>query len=60
MDVPSLCSVFDATKMLGIKRTKIYQLLADGELLSIRIGARRLIKIDSIKALIDRASGGAQ
>ena len=45
--------------MLGIGRTKIYDMLAKGDLTSMQIGTRRLVKIDSIKALIERATGGA-
>jgi len=54
-----LCSVREATQMLGIGRTKIYDMLSKGELASIQIGTRRLVKIDSIKALVERATGGA-
>ena len=54
-----LCSVSDAAKMLGLGRTKIYDMLAKGQILSMRIGSRRLVKVDSIKALIERATGGA-
>ncbi|QNG44844.1 helix-turn-helix domain-containing protein [Sphingobium yanoikuyae] len=54
-----LCSVNDAAQMLGIGRTKIYDMLSKGDLASMQIGTRRLVKIDSIKALIERATGGA-
>ena len=54
-----LCSVREAAQMLGIGRTKIYDMLAKGDLTSMQIGTRRLVKIDSIKALIERATGGA-
>ncbi|MGG7519776.1 helix-turn-helix domain-containing protein [Allorhizobium undicola] len=49
-----LCSVSDAAKMLSVGRTKIYDMLAKGQILSMRIGSRRLVKVDSIKALIER------
>lgn len=54
-----LCSVNEAAQMLGIGRTKIYDMLSKGDLASMQIGTRRLVKIDSIKALIERAIGGA-
>lgn len=57
--VSMLCSVNEAAKMLGIGRTKIYGMLSKGDLASMQIGTRRLVKIDSIKALIERATGGA-
>lgn len=59
MEEPYLCSVPDAAKALGVGRTKLYDMLAKGELLSMQIGTRRLVKIASIKALIARAIGGA-
>ena len=49
-----LCSVPDAAKMLGLGRTKIYDMLAKGQILSMRIGSRLLVKVESIKALIER------
>jgi excisionase family DNA binding protein len=54
-----LCSVNEAAQMLGIGRTKIYDMLSKGDLASMQIGTRRLVKIDSIKALIERATGGS-
>lgn len=49
-----LCSVSEAAKMLGLGRTKIYDMLAKGQISSMRIGSRRLVKVESIKALIER------
>lgn len=54
-----LCSVSAASKMLGIGRTKTYDMLAKGELLSMRIGTRRLVKMESIRALVESQTGGA-
>lgn len=58
MDTKKLCSVHETAEILRIGRTKIYDMLAKGELHSIRIGSRRLIKMDSIRGLIDGATGG--
>lgn len=55
-----LCSVKAASQMLGIGRTKAYEMIAKGELASMHIGSRRLVKVESIKALIERATGGAK
>jgi excisionase family DNA binding protein len=60
MEKRILCSIPDAANALGIGRTKVYDMLGKGELLSMQIGSRRLVKVDSIKALIDRATGGAK
>lgn len=40
--------------MLGIGKTKLYELLAEGELEAIRVGRRRLILRASIEALVER------
>jgi excisionase family DNA binding protein len=58
MSDPLLHSISDAAKALGIGRTKLYEMLAKGELASVQIGTRRLVKAESMKALIDRATGG--
>lgn len=55
-----LCSIADAAKALGLGRTKTYGLLASRDLESIQIGTRRLVKIASIEAFIERATGGAK
>jgi excisionase family DNA binding protein len=58
MERQYLCSVPDAARMLGIGKTKFYEMLKSGEIASMQIGKRRLVRIDSIKALIERATGG--
>ena len=54
-----LCSIKEAAQALGVCRTTTYGLLASGDLSSVRIGGRRLVTVDSIMALVSRASGGA-
>ncbi len=56
---PRLVSVKDAARLLGIGVTKVYELISDGLLDTISIGARRLVTLSSIDALIQRSSGGA-
>lgn len=46
-----LCSQAEAGKMLAIGKTKLGELIAEGELESIRIGSRRLVKITSVRRL---------
>lgn len=46
-----LCSQVEASKMLAIGKTKLSELIAHGELETIRIGTRRLVKIASIRRL---------
>jgi excisionase family DNA binding protein len=45
---PALKSVTNTEKTLGVGRTKIYELINSGELKSVKIGAKRLIVVDSI------------
>ncbi len=48
---PVLCGRLDAAKMLGLGTTKTDELIAEGQLETVRIGARRLVKIASIRRL---------
>lgn len=47
------CSVDDAAKALGIGRVTLYKYINEGRVESIRIGGRRLVKIDSLRRLVD-------
>ena len=51
-----LCSIPDAAKALGIGRSKTYDLIREGRLETVPIGRRRLVRVDSVRAL---ASGQA-
>ena len=42
--IPILCSINEAAQMLGIGRTKAYDMIAKGELASMHIGSRRLVR----------------
>ena len=46
-----LCSVPDALEALGIGRSKGWQLIKTGQLETVNIGRRRLVRIESIRAL---------
>ena len=46
-----LCSQAEAGKMLAIGKTKLGELIAHGDLETIRIGTRRLVKIASVRRL---------
>lgn len=48
---PILCSQAEAGKMLAIGKTKLSELIAGGEIDTVKIGSRRLVKISSIKRL---------
>lgn len=49
---PVTVTVDGAKKALGLGTTKIYELIGSGELETVTIGRRRLVKVSSIKALV--------
>lgn len=49
-------TVDTATKALGIGRTTLYAMIASNQLQTIKIGRRRLIRTDSIRALVNQAA----
>ena len=51
-------SISEFCRLSGIGRTKVYELLGDGNLESISIGRRRLIVLDSYRRLIQRQCHG--
>ncbi|WP_433908765.1 helix-turn-helix domain-containing protein [Sphingomonas yabuuchiae] len=50
------CTAIDAARSLGIGKTKLYELIGQGKLKTIKIGRRTLIKADSIRTLVDEAA----
>ncbi len=46
-----LCSIPDAAKALGLGRSKIYELIQAGQLETVSIGRRRLVRTHSVRAL---------
>jgi len=44
----------EAAEVIGISRTKIYELLARGELPSVRIGASVRVPVEALRAWIAR------
>lgn len=48
-----LYSISDTTKTLSLGRTSIYNLIKAGQLDTVKLGRRTLIKLSSIKALIE-------
>jgi excisionase family DNA binding protein len=48
------CSVGDAAKALGLGRSKTYQLIGEGELTTVQIGRRRLIRIESLRSFAEK------
>ena len=50
-------SIKEVADACGLSRATVYRLIADGKLATLKIGARRLVPVDFIDALL---SGGAQ
>lgn len=48
---PITCSVLDAAKALSVSRGTIYNWMNEGRIETVRVGRRRLVKIDSLKRL---------
>jgi excisionase family DNA binding protein len=51
---PVLCSVPEAARILGLSRSKTYELIGQRQLVTVTIGRRRLVRIDSIETLASR------
>lgn len=49
-------TIAGARKALGLGNTKIYELIGEGKLKTIKIGRRTLVKTESIRALVDEAA----
>lgn len=53
-----LCSIPDAAKALGIGRSKLYTMLGEHLLETVSIGSRRLVKVESIRRLVEQSASG--
>ena len=51
MDAPVLVSIKKAAEALSIGRSKTYNLIDEGKLVTVTIGRRRLVRMDSLQAL---------
>lgn len=52
---PVTVTIEGARKATGLGTTKIYELINAGQLRTVKVGRRTLIKIASIHALVDQA-----
>ena len=52
MNKALLISVSELSKILGIGRTKAYELIGNGDIESVQIGNRRLISVKSVKTYV--------
>ncbi len=49
---PLAVSINDTAKALGLGRTSIYAMIADGRLEALKLGRRTLVRAESIKRLV--------
>jgi excisionase family DNA binding protein len=48
-----LASINETSEALRVGRTSVYSMLSDGRLEAIKVGRRRLVKVESIRRLIE-------
>lgn len=53
---PFTLSISEAAKALSLGRTSIYALINEGRLETVKIGRRRLVKVESICQLLEAQS----
>lgn len=46
------CTVAEACEVTGLGRTKIYELIGDGRIITTTVGRRRLVIVQSLLALV--------
>lgn len=58
---PAAMSVPSAAHMMGVSRATVYRLINNGDIESLNIGTRRLVRRDSIERFLDELTkkGGA-
>ena len=49
----------EAARMLGLGKTKLYQLLGDHEIASVKVGTRRLIRVAELEAWLAEQEASA-
>lgn len=57
---PETVSVAEAARLIGLGLTKTYELINAGELHSLKIGRRRLVRVESIRCLTGAEPGGTR
>ncbi|MBA4040292.1 MAG: hypothetical protein C0474_00510 [Sphingobium sp.] len=56
---PLAVRIPDAVRMTGIGRSKLYELIASGDLKTVKIGRCTLVTMDALRELLTRAPGGS-
>ena len=47
------CTINEAREVTGLGRTKLYELMGTGHLITTTVGRRRLVLVSSLQALVD-------
>jgi excisionase family DNA binding protein len=47
------CTINEASEATGLGRTKLYELIGTGHLITTTVGRRRLVLVSSLQALLD-------
>ena len=55
MDSPLMVGINDAARALGLGRTTTYVLINEGKIETVKIGRRTLVKMESIRRLVNNA-----
>ena len=55
VNAPITTTVSGACAMIGIQKTKLYELIGSGAVESVLVGRRRLVKVKSLIQLVEAA-----
>lgn len=53
---PLSVSMADAANMIGVSRSRMYELDAEGRVRTVRVGGRRLVLVSSLRELLGEAA----
>lgn len=54
MTTPLLVSTTEAQRMLSCGKSKLFELLSNGDIEGVKIGSRRLVTFESLSRFVDR------
>jgi excisionase family DNA binding protein len=49
-------TVENAADLIGVSRSSIYRLMNEGKIDTVKVRGRRLVKTESLRALVDQAA----
>lgn len=53
---PISVSMADAAAMIGVSRSRMYELDSEGRIRTVRVGGRRLVLVSSLRELVGEAA----